>query len=87
MTNATTTSAAAAGAGSGLSLAGVKENVTADAIWTIEAAGNGYHIIDANGKYLSVTSNGASVRDSESVRRILQLLKRAHFGDAQCCMR
>ena len=67
MTNATTTSAAAAGAGSGLSLAGVKENVTADAIWTIEAAGNGYHIIDANGKYLSVTSNGASVRDSESV--------------------
>ena len=67
MTNAATTSAAAAGAGSGLSLAGVKENVTDNAIWTIEAAGNGYHIIDANGKYLTVTANGASVTDSESI--------------------
>ena len=67
MTNAPAASAAAAGAGSGLSLAGVKENVPEIAIWTIEAAGNGYRIIDANGKYLTVTSNGASLKDSESI--------------------
>ena len=67
MTNDPAASAAAAGAGSGLSLAGVKENVPENAIWTIEAAGNGYRIIDANGKYLSVTSNGASLKDTESI--------------------
>ena len=67
MTNAASSAAAAAGAGSGLSLAGVKENVPESAVWTIEAAEDGWLVRDTDGRYLTISSNGAAVTDARSV--------------------
>ena len=67
MTNAASSAAAAAGAGSGLSLAGVKENVPESAVWTLEAADDGWLVRDTDGRYLTISSNGAAVTDARSV--------------------
>ena len=67
MTNAPASSTAEAGAGSGLSLTGIKENVTGSAVWVIEAADGGYRVKDANGQYLTVRANGAGVVGDESI--------------------
>ena len=56
-----------AGSMSGLSMAGTKENIADNAVWTITAVDGGCTIQDAEGKYLSIVQNDANVAADESV--------------------
>ncbi|MBQ8797478.1 MAG: S-layer homology domain-containing protein [Oscillospiraceae bacterium] len=61
LTNGRASTTAAAGSGNGLSLNGTAETISNAAIWTIEGADGSYSIKDANGRYLTIVANGASV--------------------------
>ena len=65
LTNAPASAAAAAGAGSGLFLDGsVKNEIAANAIWTISGSNGSYTLCDADGKYMTISSNNAGVSDT-----------------------
>ena len=65
VTNAPASAAAEAGAGSGLLLNGsYTAEIAANAVWTITKVDGGYTLCDANGKYMTISSNNAGVSDS-----------------------
>ncbi len=71
LTNADAAQEADAGSMNGLSLSGTKENIAANAVWTIAASGSGYTVQDENGQYLTIRSNDADVIDDESVVHVV----------------
>ena len=60
-----------AGTMAGLSLSGTKESISDNAVWTVAASGNGYTVRDAEGKYLTIVQNDASVSETESVVNVV----------------
>ena len=50
----------------GLKLEGTKDNISDNAVWTVTAVDGGYHVQDAEGKYLAIVQNDAHVVSEES---------------------
>jgi len=51
----------------GLKLEGTKDNISDNAVWTVTAVDGGYHVQDAEGRYLSIVQNDANVVSEESI--------------------
>ena len=66
--NTDASAGAAAGTMNGLSLGGTTSTFdAATAVWTITAVDGGYTVQDANGLYMTISSNNAAVVETESV--------------------
>ena len=60
-----------AGSMAGLSLNGTIDSISANAVWTLTASGEGYTVQDAEGKYLSIVQNDANLVADESIVNVV----------------
>ena len=60
-----------AGTMAGLSLNGTQDSISAPAVWTITAADGGFHVRDAEGRYLTIVQNDADAAEAEAIVQVV----------------